>query len=108
VPGEAQVVLGARDEEGSGRGEPIETFEIHVTTVHHIEGSGLQEQFVQPEHIVLARAADVDAGGNGAAQIDLRVHFDPCFGAAEVGPRKKREREIGHRSWFCSFLTGTI
>ena len=62
-----------------------------------MEGSRLEGEFVQPEHVVLARAGDVDAGRDRAAQIDLRVHFDPRLGPAEVGPGKEAQREIDGR-----------
>lgn len=64
LPGKALVVLGACDEEGPGRGNPMQPLEIQVAAIHHIEGSRFEKQFVEPEHIVLARAGDVNAGGN--------------------------------------------
>ena len=91
---EAQVVLGTRDEESSGTGDPIQSLEVHVAAIHHVESAGVEEQFVEPENIVLSCAGDVNAGRNRAPQIELGVHLDSRFGSAKVGPWEKGQREV--------------
>ena len=72
----------------------MEAFEIHIAAIHHIEGSRIEKQIVEPEHVVLACGGDKDAGGNRATKVDLRVHLDSGLGLSEVCPRKEGEREI--------------
>ena len=73
LPGEAQVVLGSDDKEVSGPRDQVEAFEIHVRAIHHRESSGVENEIVEPEHVVRTSAGDVNAGGNRAAQIDLDI-----------------------------------
>jgi len=42
-----QVVLGARNVKGTGLMKAIKPLEIHVATVHHVEGSGLEDEHVE-------------------------------------------------------------
>lgn len=58
------------------------------------ERTSLEEQIVEPSHVVLARCGDMNACRDWSAQIDLGVHFDACPGLAEIRPRKKRQRQI--------------
>jgi len=97
LPGKAKVVLGTSHEEGSGTRDQIHAFEIHVAAIHDVEGSRLEYQLVEPEHVVLSGSGDEDAGGNRSPQIDLSVYLDPGLGLSEVCPRKEREREIHSR-----------
>lgn len=94
VAGETQVVFGPGDKEGTGRGDPMQAGEIHVTAIEKIEGSGLEDEFVEPEHIVARGRANIDQHGDRAAQVDLRVHLDARLARAEIGPRKQGQREI--------------
>jgi len=94
---EAQVAFGPRDKKGSGTGDQIQAHEIHVAAIHDVKSSRLEKQLVEPKHVVLACAGNVDAGRNRTAQIDLSVHLDSRFGAAEVGPREKCQRKIDGR-----------
>lgn len=91
---EAQVVLGSRDEEGAGGNDPMQPQEAHVAAIHHGESARLEEQIIEPQHVVLASVNDIDASGNRATQIDLGMHFDSRLGLAEVRPGKKSERKI--------------
>jgi len=97
LPGILQVVLGSCDKKGSSLSDQMEAGEIHVAAIHHVEGSGLEKQIVEPEHVVLACGGNKDAGGNRTTQIDLRVHLDSGLGLSEVCPRKERERKVHSR-----------
>ena len=94
LPGILQVVLGSCDKERSGLRDQMEALEIHVAAIHHVEGSGLEKQIVEPAHVVLACGGNKDAGGNRATKVDLSVHLDSGLGLSEVCPRKEREREV--------------
>jgi hypothetical protein len=56
-PGEAQVIFGSVDEERWGTGNQIQAFEIRIAAIHHIEGSGLEEEIVQSANVVLKFAS---------------------------------------------------
>ena len=54
---EAQVVLGAGDKESARLRDPGEASEIDIAPIHHIESRRFENQFVEPEHIVLSGRA---------------------------------------------------
>jgi len=94
MPGEAQVGFGACDKEGTGIGDESQAGKIHVAAIHQVKRDGLEEQFVEPAHIVLPGPCNADANGNRASQVDLRVHLDSSLGLAKVRPVEERERQI--------------
>jgi hypothetical protein len=94
MTGKANIALGPRDEEGSGKNDPSKRSKIHVGAIHHIEGTCFEEQVVEPVNICIAGSTDVDAGRDRAPQIELVMHLDTGFGASEMSPREETEREI--------------
>jgi hypothetical protein len=50
---------------------------------------------------VFSGFGDVDAGGNGAAEVDLGVKFDPGFGVSKRSPREQSQRQIYGRRIQC-------
>ena len=97
LPGKLQVVLGSCDKERCGLDDQIHPLEIHVAAIHHIEGSGLEKQIVEPAHIVLAGGGDEDAGGNRPSQVDLSVNLDPGLGLSEIRPREESQGQVDGR-----------
>ena len=97
LTGKTQVVLGARDEKASRSGDVSEACKVHVAAIHDMESPGFEEERVEPEHVVLPGVGDMDAGGNRAAQIQLRVHFHAGLGPAEIGPREQGQRQVDGR-----------
>lgn len=91
---ELKIGLGSRDKECARMGDLRQTGEVHVAAVHHIERSSLEEQVIEPSHIVFARSSDMNARWDWSAQIDLGMHLDAGFGLAKVRPRKKSQRQI--------------
>ena len=61
LAGETQVVLGAGDEKGSRCGDVSETRKVHVSAIHDIKCPGLEDERVEPEHVVLPGVGDMDA-----------------------------------------------
>jgi len=94
MTGEAEVALGASDEEGSGKNDASKPSKVHVAAIHHIEGSRFEEQVVEQVKIGLAGSRDVDAGRDRASQIELGMHLDPGLGASEICPWEETQREI--------------
>ena len=94
VTSELKVCLGARDKERASLGDERQSNEVHVATIHQIESPSLEEQTVEPSHVVLARSRDMDTGRNRSSQVDLSMHFDARLGLTEIGPRKESQGKI--------------
>src|ERR1017187_5158773 len=92
-----EVRLTAGHEEAAGLVKTMETLEGKEATIHDVESPGLGQQLVEDVDLVHFAIADVDEGGNVAAQIQQRVQFDGCLGGAERRPRKYRQAQIDGR-----------
>src|SRR5229473_891729 len=92
-----EVRLTAGHEEAAGLVKTMETLEVEEATIHDVEGPGLGQQLVEDVDLVHFAIADVDEGGNVAAQIQQRVQFDGRLGRAERRPRKYRQAQIDGR-----------
>ena len=68
-----EVLLGAGDEEGHVGLKEIESGEIDVTSVHHLERAGFQGEKVEGVDIVHFPRGNVDKTGDVAAQVDQGV-----------------------------------
>ena len=94
MPSELKVALCSRHKKGSSVGNQNESCEVHVASIHQIERTGLEQEAVEPSHVVLPRSRDIDAGRNRSSQIDLCVNLDPSLGLTEIGPRKESQGKI--------------
>lgn len=94
LPGKPEIVFGSRNKERSRFCDQMEALEIHVAAIHQIKRSGFEKQVVQPENVVLTGVGDENACRDRTPQIDLRMHLDPGFRLAEIGPWEKRQRQI--------------
>ena len=93
-PVELEVRFGAGDEERPRQDKAIKALEIEITPIHHIEGSRLQDQFVQDLHIGLFSLGNRDKNRDGAARIQQRVQLDGSLGSAEACPRKQIQTKV--------------
>ena len=91
------IGLRSRDEEAAGLMQCIEALEVQVSAIHHVEGTRLGHKQVEDVDIVELAIADMDEGGNGAAQIEQRVQFHRRLGLTKRGPGKQRQTK--GRSW---------
>ena len=94
MSGELEVALCTSHEESPRVVYQYEPGEVHIATIHQVEGSCFEHQTVEPAHIVLPRPGNADAGRNRPAQVDLGMKLDACLGLTEVGPREKRQRQV--------------
>ena len=92
-----QRVFCSDNEEPTLLMQNIETGEIQVTAIHHVERTGFDGYFVQSIHVVKLAVADVNKGRNGPAKIQQRMQFDRRLGASETRPRKHAETKIDRR-----------
>lgn len=65
----AHVGFGSGHEESQCRADPIEPPEIDVSTIHYIEGSGLQDDPIQSVDVVNLSLGDGYEYGDGAPQV---------------------------------------
>lgn len=97
MPGELEIALCTSHEKSPRVGYQDEPAEIHVAAIHQIEGSCFEQQTVEPAHIVLPRTGNADTCWNRPAQIDLGMKLDARLGLTEIGPWKKRQRQVDGR-----------
>ena len=97
MPSELKVAFCTSHEKSPRVGYQDEPAEIHVAAIHQIEGSCFEQQTVEPAHIVLPCTGNADAGRNRPAQIDLGMKLDTRLGLTEIGPWKKRQRQVDGR-----------
>lgn len=60
----------------------------------NVERTRLEDQLVEPTHVVHAGRGDIDDRGNGTTQIELGVKLDSRLGGAEVGPSEQGQRQV--------------
>ena len=94
---ELEIGFGAGDKEGGGQDKAVEPLEIQVTAIHHIKGTGLQQQFIQDADIGLFALGNGDERGDGPAQIQQRMQFDRRLGAAKTRPGKQVQTQVDGR-----------
>ena len=91
---ELGIGLRSRDEEAAGLMQCIEALEVQVPAIHHVEGARLGHEQVEDVDIVELAIADMDEGGNSAAQIEQRVQFHRRLGLTKRGPGKQRQTKV--------------
>jgi len=89
-----QVVLGARDVKGTGLMKAKQSLEIHVATVHHVEGSGLEDQHIEHLRIVGLAVGEVYKRWDCAPKVQKGVDLDRRLGGPEQGPRKDAHAQV--------------
>ena len=89
-----EIAFGSREEESHGLTDLVEPSKIDVTAIHDVDGTGLEDQFVQDLDIVHFASRDNDRGRKIAAQIQQRVEFHCALVLAKLRPRKQRQAKI--------------
>ena len=72
----------------------IESLEVQVPAIHHVEGPRLGHEQIEDVDIVELAIADMDEGGNSSPQIEQRVQFHRRLGLAKRCPRKQRQTKV--------------
>src|SRR5438445_13856246 len=72
----------------------LQTSEVQVASIHHVEGPRLQRQQVQHIHVAQLAVADVDEGGDRAAQVQQRVQLDGRLGGSKRRPVEQGQAQI--------------
>lgn len=64
------AALGARDKEGATAVEDVETLEVDVSAIHHVEGSGLWRDSIENVDVVQFSFGNFNECGDRATQVE--------------------------------------
>ena len=81
------------------QGEPAS--EVGEAAIHDVKAASFGYQDVEYIDLVHLAIGDVDEGGNVAAQVEQRMHFDGSLGGAEARPRKDAQAQVDGRGIEC-------
>ena len=94
---ESRVGLGSNHEVSLGVVDAEQTGEVEVTPVDHIDAPRFEGDLVEEVHVVNRSIGNAHKHRDWAAQVELCVQFDGCFGSPEVCPREHRQTQIDGR-----------
>ena len=89
-----KVVLGAGDKKGTCLMKAKQSLEIHVATVHHVEGSWLEDEHVEHLGVVGLAVGEVDKGWDCAPKVQKGVDLYRRLCRTKQGPRKKAHAQV--------------
>jgi len=89
-----QVALGAGHKESPGLMQRIEPRVVQIAAIHDVESPRLDGQDVEHVDIAQLAVADVDEGGDVAAQVEQGVHLHRRLGAAKRRPVEHRQTQV--------------
>ena len=75
----------------------MESTEVEIGSVHHIEGAGLDRQAVEDGDIVSLAVGNPHKTRDISAQVDECVKFDRGLVASELSPGEQRQAEVDGR-----------
>lgn len=78
-------------------GKPVQSREIDVAPVHHVERARFDRQMVQNGDIVNFPVGNRHKSGNVAAQIQQRVPLHGSLAPSKLGSRKQRHAQVDGR-----------
>ena len=97
----AHVPLGPGNEEGRGHTDSRKSCEVDVSTVHYVEGTGLEDYPIQSIDIVNLPLCDGDESRNRTPQVDHGMELDRRFLPSEPSPREEVHTQVYCRSVDC-------
>ena len=96
-PAELDAPFGARDEEGAANLEDVETLEVQVGAIDHIERTGLRRDVIEDVDVVPFSFGNLNECGDRTAQVKEGVHLDRGLGGPEASPWEHRQTEVDSR-----------
>ncbi len=84
-----KVVFGSDDKKGTGLMTAKQSLEIHVASVHHVEGPSFEDEHVEHLRIVGLAVGEVDKPWDCAPKVQQRVDLHRRLGRTKQRPRKK-------------------
>ena len=94
---EGEVAFGPGHEECQAQLQAMESTEIEIRSVHHIEGTGFDRQDVEDGDIVGLAVGNPHETRDISTQVDERVKFDSGLVASELSPGEQLQTEIDGR-----------
>jgi hypothetical protein len=94
---EVEVGFGSCHKERQAGGQTMESIEIEITSVHHVEGAGFDRQDVEDVDVVCLAIGNQHETRDISAQVDQRVKFDSGLVASEMSPWEKCQAEVDGR-----------
>ena len=91
---EAEVFLGASDQERGTLMQAMPAGEVQITAIHDVERTGLPNELVEEVYVVNAPRRDHNDGGKVAVEREQRVEFEGGLVLAELGPWEQREAQV--------------
>lgn len=89
-----KVVLGAGDKKGACLMKAKQSVEIHVATVHHVEGSRFEDEHVEYLGVVGLAVREVYKGWDCAPKVQKGVNLYRRLGRTKQGPRKDAHAQV--------------
>ena len=94
---EIEVAFGPGHEEGQAQLQAMESTEVEIGSVHHIERPGFDRQDVEDRDIVSLAVSYPHETRDISTQVDERVKLDGGLVASELSPGEQRQAEIDGR-----------
>jgi hypothetical protein len=94
---EVEVALGTGHEECQAQLQAMESTEIEIRSVHHIEGTGFDRQDVEDGDVVGLAVRNPYETRDISMQVDERVKFDRGLVASKLSPGEQLQAEIDGR-----------
>ena len=92
-----EIRLGAGYKEGASLMQDVQSREIQIPAIHHVNRTGFRDQHVQDIDVVQLSIGDVNEARDRTAQIEQRMHLHGGLGRAEERPREDRQAEVDCR-----------
>ena len=89
-----KVVLGAGDKKGTCLMKAKQSLKIHVASVHHVEGSRLEDEHVEHLGVVGLAVREVYKGWDCAPKVQKGVDLYRRLGRTKQRPRKKAHAQV--------------
>src|SRR5450631_4879471 len=91
---ELDILFGARYVKCGSRVEPVESLEVDVAPIHHVEGHGFQNQLIEDLHVRELAIANEYASWNVSVEVQQSVHFHGTLALAEPRPGEQGKAEV--------------
>ena len=87
-------MLRARNEKGAAAVEDVQTLEVNIGAIHHVEGGGFRDDGVEDVDVLQFSFGNLNKRGDRSAQVQQGVHLDGGLPGAEARPREHRQAEV--------------
>ncbi len=98
APSQQDAGFGACDKEGAVTMQGVETLKVQIAPIHHVErASGFRQDPVKDIHVMQFSIGNLNESGDGATQVQQRMHLHRSLGGLKPSPRKDRQAQVNGR-----------